>query len=284
MTAMNLDRRRFLGLAGAALLAGGGCGLTEYETQMGKQQKRIEYLDKEADFLDEPLEEPPPPKPQPNFAKKDKDKDKDKPSRMPLGFFLRAPKGIEPRKPKAVQNNPSLFQYGRSGGSAARPQFGGPPPLPGQVQPGKPKEMGFRDVFVASWSNMSRDNFWNDVLTPLGIPLNKFKADKKAVVKKNVDDVSLSFEYATYQDPVALPQAVLFIYFYEKGNDRIGIVYRVDHEKEGSRETLDAIDFSLQSLAIGGEDVAKARRDYRPRTTPGAPPAPLQIERAPKFR
>jgi hypothetical protein len=101
---------RTFGLVGFTLLFH-GCGFADYEAKMASEQARIQRIDLENKYLEDPLEWP---------AKKESDKketarketDKKDPDKNYVDVFLRPPRGID-RKPLQQQRG-MLYEYPRS--------------------------------------------------------------------------------------------------------------------------------------------------------------------------
>jgi hypothetical protein len=214
-------------LAGLGLLIC-GCGLADYEKQMANSQARVERIEEERKFLDEPI-----------FVPRKFEKEASYPL---VNLFFRPPKGINPAAP-ANEKEPHggiLYWYpprkpGSAGGvtrvelaiGGAQKEFGAevlkyfttspPAARQRQVRPPGRAQVNFETFEFEEATNFYSVNLWRQV------------NQQGAIVKQ------------------------------------LAIVYQVDRTRRNT-VTNQAIEMSLQSLAVDAE--ANAQRDLHKKGSP----------------
>jgi hypothetical protein len=213
-------------LAGAFLFT--GCGLSNYEQDMYRQQQRIENIDRENQVLGLPLAAPPKLTPE------------GKRGEGPVTeVFIRPPLGIMPN----FDENPFgllLWRYGDKGG------------------------LGLIEMYLGAATGVDRDHFWQDVLFRFpNIDLKEVKNE----IKTPVGRAPLEFETLAFTLPGEQPRSY-YIYVYRgqtAGGEvvRVAVIYVMPQTMATDNQLQAAIDASLKTLAVGAE-AAKLLREYRP--------------------
>jgi hypothetical protein len=199
--------------AGVALL--GGCGLTEYEAKIELEQKRLEYVDAEASFLEGPVNFPEPGKDAPKDAVKSRD------------VFLRPPKGVGTKVAATpVKASPLLHEY-----PAAR------------------QNNAVRRVWVAVNRTMKEEDFKKQVLSTFGAS-GGFKATN-AVNEAG----RFTRKYDTLRQDNSAQQTTTEFNFYKDKSFNAAVVFEVALADGGNPNSAasQAIRYSLASLRLGRE-------------------------------
>jgi hypothetical protein len=214
-----------------------GCGLAEYEAQMEKAQKHLEYIDKENQYLGEAIELPPPEKAPPGAEPKSSPK---------IDLFFRPPKGFLPKYEATPVGN-LLYRYPRDAGS--RPHPGGS----GKQAP------EFQELLVAISTDRSRDDFWKEILVPFaGVDTNSMTRETKQPLGR----ATMLFDKLAFD--VMQPPARYLIYVYQvPPSTQIAVIFNLKPESAGDAQVTTAMDYSLKSLAVGPE-AALMRQRYHP--------------------
>jgi hypothetical protein len=107
----------------------------------------------------------------------------------------------------------------------------------------------FTEVFVGAATNMTRHDFWTEVLkTWGGFDLALIKKD----ARQPYDRPSIPFEAFAFTQ--GMDDAVTYFAFAAcEPKTQVAIVYGVPQAKAGAPEVSQVIDLSLRSLAVGVE-------------------------------
>jgi hypothetical protein len=227
-------RSKAWALVAVGFLLAGGCGLGDYEAEIRKEQARLEFIDRENDNLGEPLERP---------LKSEKDK-------IPVAgdVFLRPPKGINKKPSDKPPIGGVLYDYSRHKG-------------------------GIKHIYLAWDEKAKLKDFRGKVWSALG-NLHIQKKQLNSVTFKPRPPVRSKtppkVEFATYDTKDADNKDVrYYINFYpdSSAEDRapddeffqVAVIYAAEiaqsedpEQRVVSRASLDEMDYSLATLAVGG--------------------------------
>jgi hypothetical protein len=227
-------RNKAWALVAVGFLLAGGCGLGDYEAEVRKEQARLEFIDRENDNLGEPLERP---------LKSEKEK-----TPVPGDVFLRPPKGINKKPSDKPPIGGLLYDYSRHKGSIKHVYLA-------WDEKGKVKD--FRDKVWSALGNLHIQKKQLSLVTFKPRPPVRSKTPPKV-------------EYATYDTKDADNKDVrYYINFYPEisGQDKspddelfqVAVIFAAEiaqsddpEQRVVSRASLDEMDYSLATLAVGG--------------------------------
>jgi hypothetical protein len=232
--------------AAVVLLGASGCGLSEYEEKLDREQKRLQQIDETNKFLGDPIEVPQIKDPNPNA-----------PPGATTDIFFRPPRGIG-SKFEATPRGELLYQYpnvSRTLASVQRRQVSA-------------EESLFLNVFAAVTPTTAPPGNWEAFaikvqqafagLTPSGQPV--------LVPVSPPGRSRMEFQSLSFAEPAndATKQPTIYrVYFYKGESYNVAIVYHHGQDKVQNADVNKIIDFSLQSLALGPEAATKSSQWQR---------------------
>jgi hypothetical protein len=239
--------------AGAILMAmTSGCGLSAYEEQLEREQKRLDRIDDANKILDEPIE-----------PLKLKGASSNVPGGDTVALFFRPPLGIAPT-PEANLRADILHQYVPLVGFAARLR-GRRPDI----------QTPFLRVLVAAVPAQDFAQFASQVQQAFA---GSVPSQDNTVTKEPVDGrPSITFQTRSFTEAASEPNkpaSVYHVYFYQGQQYHVAIAYQVPQDKATANDVTKAIDASLGSLAVG-PDAAVKKSDWQR----GHPPPPEKKQR-----
>jgi hypothetical protein len=229
-------------LAAALLLSAAGCGLSEYESRIALEQKRMKDLDDEERHLAEPIEIP-------SITTKE-----GKVSAWPIDVFLRPPiktyTRADDKKPDDL-----LYRYGNGllmeGGVSVA-----------VIDEKEKRYAGIKDP------KKKVEAFHADVLRALKIPpqpalLKPTQLGSEKVFYYDDKGTQQRF-YILFQEQIHEPQQPLGPGQPAANLDALALVYQIPFTKHTDQEVNKAIEYSLKSLRVGAY-ATRERKEYRPR-------------------
>ena len=218
-----------------ALLACTGCGVSEYQALMESEQKRIELIDEENKFLGDPVELPfrsaAPANPQ----------DLPKPD-----VFFRLPKGFA-TKPEEKPFAEFFYHFTRK-----------PNPPRSRVSPADApaQENSIQDVYLAVAFDNKTKEFSDKVFQ-----LNPKVSEMPRISKEPPGRAKLEYQMFSGSDAANPPSTYLFYFYQNPGqNILIAVVFHLPKDKEQDANVSKAINYSLQSLAVGSDAIQPRSR------------------------
>jgi hypothetical protein len=215
---MNGNRRiEFLGCLVAVLLFALGCGLSEYQEKFARQQERVNYWDRENEYLGKPIELP---------------KKKEGDTSPGMLIFFRPPLGVlatPDEKPVGV-----LFHYAKAGSAKS-------------AKGSAAKVSGIQDVYVARSINTDWSAFKAEVLASIK---GAEGTATRIVTFSPPGREPITFETLSFTagaDPVMNYQ----FYFFRNETYRVAIGFQGPAKVMSSDVSKEAIELSLKSLAVG---------------------------------
>jgi hypothetical protein len=223
-----IGRFAFLGCLVAILLFALGCGLSEYQEKFARQQERVNYLDRENEYLGKPIELP-------------KKKEGDTGPR--LAVFFRPPLGIltsPDEQPTGV-----LFHYGRAPSAKSAKGSSG-------------KLSGVQDVYLSVTINKDWSDFKKEVFASIKGSEGKTTQIKTLTAPGRQPMTFETVSFTEGSDPAMNYQ----FYFFRNEIYRVALVFQGPEKVMNSEMTRESIELSLKSLAVG--DAAKERARHSP--------------------
>jgi hypothetical protein len=212
----------------AILLFALGCGLSEYQEKFARQQERVNYLDRENEYLGKPIELP---------------KKKEGDSSPSLSVFFRPPFGIATSPDENSLG--VLSHYGKAGSTKSSKGSAG-------------KLSGIQHVYLLVRINMDWSVFKNEVLASFKDSEGK---TTKIITLSPPGREAITLETLAFTagaDPAMNYQ----FYFFRNEIYRVAIVFQGPEKTMSSEVSKEAIEVSLKSLAVG--DAAKERARHSP--------------------
>jgi hypothetical protein len=288
-------------LAAFALLSGGGCALNDYERKLQSAQDYLDEVDKENEFLGNPIKIPVkaapvgaqpgagaagPPAGPPGGAPAGPAGPPAPGGANPLALggggasdlFFRPPKGIASDGTEVLEG--VMWLYGKDQGPTSLPAPGGgpvlapagpgggaQPPPGGKAQP--PKETPVTEVYVAFQKNSERDKFWEMVLKQVR-GLDPAKAKEETVRPAG----RKPFRFWALDDGAPPLPATTYAYFFIESGPapyQVALVFKVDPAKAKGETPgglnpylVNQLKYSRQSLTVG-RDAVERNRSFKPR-------------------
>jgi hypothetical protein len=214
----------------AILLFAAGCGLSDYQEKLARQQERVNSWSRENQYLGKPLELP---------------KKKEGETNPDLLVFLRPPLGI--RTSPDEQPTGVLFHYGRTASGKSS-------------KTASDKLSGVQDVYLAVTINKDWTEFKKQVMSSIKGAEGRGTQIKTLTAAPDREPMTYeTFSFIEAGDP---PMGYQFYFFHDEIY-RVAIVFRGPEGAMKSEPTKEAIDFSLKSLAVG--ETAKKRSRLLPK-------------------
>jgi hypothetical protein len=239
---------------GVFLLEASGCGLSEYEEQIDREQKRLLAIDEENELLGDPIEPP-----------KIKDADPNAAPGTNAPLFFRPPEGIQANPGTSLKGD-ILYEYPR------------PYRNPYQQRRTSKKELPFLSVLVAVAPVPPPPGDWSPFVSQVQQAFAGSTASEDTPVTITPQGrPRLEFRTRSFTEPAADAKqspTVYRVYFYKGAQYLVAIAYHLPQANATSADVDKCINASLQSLSVGPDAAPKAERWKR-----GHPP---QTQKTPR--
>jgi hypothetical protein len=227
--------------AALALLAGAGCGLSDYEQRMDAQRARMKLFDEESKQLDDAIEIP---------TRKDGDKDV---SVWPFDVFLRLPKGYAATPKEYVYNKLVLCRYAAKEGHNVFVAAGllVDRNKNNQYKPGEWPA----DDFRLNVRGALQEFYKQEMKYFITFPAAKLERQTIQPASWQADKLpALSVEREAFTDQINTAfkeHSVFRIYHHHQDKHQVAVVYQYPKSQESDAPLNASIDWSIKTLDIG---------------------------------
>ena len=261
-----LLRRRGIWML-ALIFLSAGCGLSEYEKRMDRQNVALKRFDEENKALEDPLDAPMFVDPKAPIGQ----------AVLPVEFYLRPPKGTVIKAKDLEEPKPGKFVLVHYPGPAGFNVLVTTGKTPADEKNPKPKEMTPKE-FQHRVRQALAGFYQMEYKKPFDF--SKFeKTEKKTIpsVSAKGAPINLNFDYQAItddpdpgrkniakdpKDKSADPYHDFRLYFYQTAGEQAAIIYEMPAAKRNDGEANLKVDFSIRSLALGADAMIK-RHNYR---------------------